>query len=114
MTLKEDVASAKVQGELPIGLSAGPIAAAAGLVYRSEWGQTINCGYNCNNVLYNLGNFAEFGPASYNIKEGSAEINVPILKDQGRRACPSMPPPASATTAPAAPSQPTSSVWSAK
>ena len=83
MTLKEDVASAKVQGELPIGLSAGPIAAAAGLVYRREWGETVNCGFNCNNVLYNLGNFAAFGPASYNIKEGSAEINVPLLKDQG-------------------------------
>jgi iron complex outermembrane recepter protein len=83
MTLFETVAAAKVQGELPIGLAAGPIAAAAGIVYRDESGITINCGFNCNNVLYNIGNFASFGPASYNIKEGNAEINVPVLKNQG-------------------------------
>jgi iron complex outermembrane recepter protein len=83
MTLFESVAAAKLQGELPIGLPAGAIAAAAGVVYRSESGITINCGFNCTDVLFNIGNFARFGPASYNIKEENAELNIPMLKNQG-------------------------------
>jgi outer membrane receptor protein involved in Fe transport len=81
MTLFENVYSLKAQGTLPFGLPAGAIAAAAGVMYRDENAITVNCGFNCDNVLFNLGNFAAFGPAGYNIKEGNAEINVPLLKD---------------------------------
>lgn len=80
MTLMENVASASLQGELPFGLAAGPLAAAAGLVYRNERGITVNCGSNCDQVNFSLSNFAQFGPAGYDIKEASAELNLPLLK----------------------------------
>ncbi len=81
-TLREDVASGKVQGELPFGLQGGPIAAAAGLLYRKEQGIQINCGVNCNDANFSLMNFAPFGPAGYDIKEANAELNIPIVKDE--------------------------------
>lgn len=81
-TLKEDVAAAKVQGELPFGLQGGPIAAAAGIQYRAEHGIQINCGVNCNEANFSLMNFAPFGPAGYDIKEANAELNIPIIKDE--------------------------------
>jgi outer membrane receptor protein involved in Fe transport len=79
MTLTENVAAASLQGQLPFGLAAGPIAAAAGLVYRNERGVTTNCGINCDQVNFSLSNFAAFGPASYDIREASAEVNLPLL-----------------------------------
>jgi outer membrane receptor protein involved in Fe transport len=82
MTLTENVAAASVQGELPFGLTAGPIAAAAGLAYRNERGVTTNCGINCNQVNFSLSNFAAFGPASYDIREASAELNLPLLRER--------------------------------
>jgi iron complex outermembrane recepter protein len=82
-TLKEDVASFKAQGELPFGLQGGPIAAAAGALYRAEHGIQINCGVNCTDANYSLMNFASFGPAGYDIKEANAELNIPIVKNMG-------------------------------
>ncbi len=78
--LFQDVAAATVQGKLPVGLAAGPIAMAAGLVYRHEEGLQVNCGAPCNNVLFPFGNFGTM-KGNYNVKEGSLELNAPILKD---------------------------------
>jgi iron complex outermembrane recepter protein len=82
MSLFENVAAGHIEGELPIGTAAGPVAMAVGLVYRNESGINFNCGINCTDVNFNVGNFASFGPAGYNIKEASAEFNAPLLKDQ--------------------------------
>ena len=80
-TIRETVAAGSIQGKLPWGLSAGQIALAAGVSYRSERGKQINCGVNCDQVNFSLMNFARFGPAGYNIKEGYGELNIPVLKD---------------------------------
>jgi iron complex outermembrane recepter protein len=80
--LVENVGSATVQGKLPIGAPAGPVALAAGVVYRSEFGIQINCGLNCSEVNWPYGNYANF-LGNYNVKEGSLELNAPLLKDQG-------------------------------
>jgi len=53
--LTQNVAAASIQGKLPIGTPAGPVALAAGVVYRNESGIKVNCGFNCDNVLFPLG-----------------------------------------------------------
>jgi outer membrane receptor protein involved in Fe transport len=78
--LTEDVGAGTIQGKLPFGTSAGQVAMAAGFVYRKEVGLKKNCGFNCDNVKFPLGNFASFD-AGYNTKEGSLEFNAPLLKD---------------------------------
>ena len=80
--LVQNVAAVNIQGKLPIGTPAGPVAMAAGLVYRNEFGIQVNCGPNCSNVNFPYGNYANF-VGSYNVKEGSVELNAPLLKDQG-------------------------------
>jgi outer membrane receptor protein involved in Fe transport len=78
--LFEDVGAVSLQGTLPFGLSAGPIAMAVGAQYRDELGFRPNCGLNCSEVNFPFGNFANF-KGNYNVKEGSLEFNAPILKD---------------------------------
>src|SRR5581483_6236792 len=56
----EDVYSATVQGKLPFGAPAGPVALAVGGLYRSEEGDKKECGTPCEHVLFNVGNFAGF------------------------------------------------------
>jgi iron complex outermembrane recepter protein len=80
--ITQNVGAATVQGRLPFGTSAGQVALAAGLVYRSEVGVLVNCGVNCDNRIFDSGNFTNFH-GSYNVKEGSVELNAPLLKDQG-------------------------------
>lgn len=80
--LVQNVGAANIQGKLPFGAPAGPVAMAAGLVYRNEFGIQVNCGANCSDVNFPYGNYANF-LGSYNVKEGSVEFNAPLLKDQG-------------------------------
>lgn len=80
--LVQNVAAVNIQGKLPVGTPAGPVAMAAGLVYRNEFGIQVNCGVNCSDVNFPYGNYANF-LGSYNVKEGSVELNAPLLKDQG-------------------------------
>jgi outer membrane receptor protein involved in Fe transport len=81
-TITQNVGAANVQGKLPFGTSAGPVALAAGLVYRREEAVLLNCGAPCNMAIFDSGNFVNFYGA-YNVKEGSVEVNAPLLKDQG-------------------------------
>jgi outer membrane receptor protein involved in Fe transport len=78
--LVQNVGAVNIQGKLPIGTSAGPVAMAAGLVYRNEFAIQVNCGVNCSTVNFPYGNYANF-VGSYNVKEGSVELNAPLLKD---------------------------------
>jgi iron complex outermembrane receptor protein len=80
--ITQNVAAATVQGKLPFGTSAGRIALAAGVVHRSEVGVTVNCGADCNNAIFDSGNFSNFY-GNYHVNEGSLELNAPLLKDQG-------------------------------
>jgi iron complex outermembrane recepter protein len=80
--LTEDVGAASVQGKLPVGTPAGPVALAAGLGYRREAALAVGCGFYCDNVEFPFGNFTGFSGA-YNVKEGSLELNAPLLKNQG-------------------------------
>jgi iron complex outermembrane recepter protein len=80
--ITEDVGAASLQGKLPIGTSAGPVALAAGLVYRRESGVQINCGFYCNTLGFRTGDFTNF-EGSYDVKEASVELNAPLLKNQG-------------------------------
>ncbi len=77
----EDVGSASVEGKLPFGTSAGPVAMAAGLGWRQEVGVGVNCGINCSDSAFKSGNFPDFY-GDYNVREGSIEMNAPLLKDQ--------------------------------
>jgi outer membrane receptor protein involved in Fe transport len=78
----QDVAAASVQGKLPVGTSAGPVALAAGLTYRREQGILTNCGLPCNEMIFDASNFRDFFGV-YNVKEASVELNAPLLKNQG-------------------------------
>jgi outer membrane receptor protein involved in Fe transport len=78
----QDVVSASAQGKLPVGTPAGPVALAAGLVYRREEGVSVNCGINCDNAIFDAGNFSSFAGV-YSVREGSLELNAPLLKNQG-------------------------------
>ncbi len=78
--LKEDVAAASVQGELPFGFPAGQVSMAGGGEYRQE------AGYQSASPLslagaFQLGNFVNFY-GKYHVDEGFLEFNVPLLKDQ--------------------------------
>jgi iron complex outermembrane recepter protein len=79
--LKQDVAAASVQGELPFGLPAGNVSMATGGEYRQE------AGYQEASPLslagaFQLGNFVNFY-GKYHVEEGFLELNAPLLKDQG-------------------------------
>jgi outer membrane receptor protein involved in Fe transport len=79
IVLNEDVASASMQGTLPWALPAGPVAVAFGGEYRKEAGVNTTSALAIAKAL-TVGNFAPFKGA-YNVEEGFAEINAPILKD---------------------------------
>ncbi|MES2292519.1 MAG: TonB-dependent receptor [Pseudomonadota bacterium] len=79
IVLNEDVASASMQGKLPWELPAGPVAVAFGGEYRKEAGVNTTSALAIAKAL-TVGNFAPF-KGSYNVEEGFAEVNAPILKD---------------------------------
>lgn len=81
--LKQTVVSASLQGTLPFGLSAGPIATAFGLEYREEEGIQ-HASPAAQASTFQLGNFKNFY-GKYDTREAFLEFNVPLLKDQGVR-----------------------------
>lgn len=78
---QQDVYAATLQGTLPFGLAAGPIAAAVGIEYRREKGVTLT-DPGAPDRAYALGNFSPF-EGRYHVAEGFAEFDVPLLRDQG-------------------------------
>jgi outer membrane receptor protein involved in Fe transport len=81
--LRQTVTAATIQGKLP-GLAAGDIALAFGGEYRTENGNIIN-DPGAQARIYSVANFPSF-TGNYNVKEGFAEVDVPILKDNGLKA----------------------------
>ena len=79
--LAEDISAASMQGELPVGLPAGPVAAAFGVQYRREKGTILSAPLE-QQAAFELGTFAQFF-GEYDVKEAFAEFNVPLLKDTG-------------------------------
>jgi iron complex outermembrane recepter protein len=75
----QDVASASLQGQLPWGLPAGPIALATGAEYREEAGR-VTASAMAAAKDFAFANFAPFA-GHYDVAEGFLEINAPILKD---------------------------------
>jgi outer membrane receptor protein involved in Fe transport len=78
--LNQDVAEASAQGTLPWELPAGPVAVAFGAGYRKEAAVVFA------NAISNAGGFSSangtaFPTSSYNILEGFAEVDAPILKN---------------------------------
>jgi outer membrane receptor protein involved in Fe transport len=79
--MAQEVAEGQMQGTLPWQLPAGPIALAFGAGYRKESGRNI--------VPTNLGaqsafataNYTNFPSSSYNVMEGFAVVDAPILKN---------------------------------
>jgi outer membrane receptor protein involved in Fe transport len=77
--LVQEVFAASVQGVLPFGLPAGPVAVAAGAEHRSEKARS-QADQGAINRIYAQGNFAPFR-GSYNVKEAFLEVDVPLLSD---------------------------------
>jgi outer membrane receptor protein involved in Fe transport len=78
--LNQDVAEASMQGTLPWELPAGPVAVAFGAGYRKEAAVVFA------NAISNAGGFSSangtaFPTSSYNVLEGFAEVDAPILKN---------------------------------
>jgi iron complex outermembrane recepter protein len=76
--LRQTVAALTIQGSLP-GLAAGDIALAFGGEYRTEKG-TITNDAGAQARIYSVANFPSFA-GRYDVKEGFAEVDVPLLKD---------------------------------
>jgi iron complex outermembrane recepter protein len=79
VNVTENVAAGSMQGTLPWGLPAGPIAVAFGAEMRREAGRTTTDAAAIA-VQFQSGNFAPFVGA-YNVTEGFAEVDAPLLKD---------------------------------
>ena len=80
VNLNQDVASASMQGTLPWGLPAGPVAVAFGAEYRTGKPASPPRRRGHRQVPSRSGNFAPFKGA-YNVEEGFVEVDAPILKD---------------------------------
>ncbi|HTC84834.1 MAG TPA: TonB-dependent receptor [Rhizomicrobium sp.] len=80
MTLTMDVFEASMQGKLPWSLGAGDITMAFGFHYRKEAGKNVAT-VTGDQGGYAVANYANFPSSNINVREGFAEINVPILKD---------------------------------
>jgi len=77
--LTQDVASVAVQGNLPWSFGAGPVSVAFGGEYRTEEAQ-VTADPLAQAKLFSVGNFSGFS-GQYNVEEGFAEIEAPLLKD---------------------------------
>jgi outer membrane receptor protein involved in Fe transport len=79
VNVQQDTFSASVQGTLPWAMPAGKVAVALGFDYRKEAArQTANALALAK--AYVAGNYAPF-VGEYNTKEGFAEVNMPLLRD---------------------------------
>jgi outer membrane receptor protein involved in Fe transport len=79
-TMTQDVAEGEVQGTLPWQLPAGPVAIAFGAGYRKEGGKN-NGTLLGSEAAYATANYTNFPSSSYNVMEGFAEVDAPILKN---------------------------------
>jgi outer membrane receptor protein involved in Fe transport len=79
MQTNQDMAEISAQGTLPWGLPAGPVAVAFGASYRKEAGR-IAAEPGGISTSWGVGNYVNFA-GQYNIEEGFAEIDAPLLKD---------------------------------
>ncbi|MDB5705548.1 MAG: hypothetical protein JWN66_2664 [Sphingomonas bacterium] len=77
--LTQEVQAFSVQGKLPFGLPAGPIAVAFGGEHRTE-SVTVNVDPGSMAKAYGQGNFANMN-GGYNVKEAFLELEVPLIKD---------------------------------
>ena len=79
-TMTQDVAEGEVQGTLPWQLPAGPVAIAFGAGYRKEGGKNNATALGAQ-AAYATANYTNFPSSSYNVMEGFAEVDAPILKN---------------------------------
>ena len=77
--LVQEVFAASMQGVLPFGLAAGPIAIAFGAEHRMEKAIS-RADIGAINRIYAQGNFAPFR-GRYTVKEAFLELDVPLLSD---------------------------------
>jgi len=77
--LVQEVFAASMQGVLPFGLAAGPIAVAFGAEHRMEKAVS-RADEGAINRIYAQGNFAPFR-GRYTAKEAFVELDVPLLSD---------------------------------
>lgn len=80
IALNQDVLAASMQGQLPWGLPAGPVAVALGAEYRHEQGGVIAADPRGLTGQWAAGNFVPYR-GQYHVEEGFLEINAPIVKD---------------------------------
>src|SRR6185437_1676637 len=80
MQTNQDEIEGSFEGTLPWELPAGKVAVAFGAGYRKEAGVNYS---DPNGVFasFSTGNWAFFPSSSYNVMEGFAEVDAPILKD---------------------------------
>ena len=81
IALNQDVVSGSMQGRLPFGLPAGPIATAFGAEYRHEQGGVISANPLGAAGAWASGNFVPY-QGQYHVEEGFLEVNAPVLKDR--------------------------------
>ena len=79
-SLQEEVAEASMQGTLPWALPAGRVAVAFGAGYRKESGFAVTTPIAVASG-YGGGNPSTMPASSYDVLEGFAEADIPVLKD---------------------------------
>ena len=80
INIEQDTADVSMQGKLPWDLlGAGAPSIAFGANYRKE-AEVSTAAYNPTNILLGGGNFQP-SRGEYNVEEGFAEIDLPIIKD---------------------------------
>jgi outer membrane receptor protein involved in Fe transport len=80
IALNQDVVAGSMQGKLPFGLPAGPVAVAFGAEYRHEQGGVIAADPRGATGQWAAGNFVPYR-GQYHVEEGFLEVNAPVLKD---------------------------------
>ena len=80
VVLNQSVAAASMQGVLPWGLPAGPVAVAFGAEYRHEQGGITQADPRGATSQWAAGNFIPYR-GQYHVEEGFLEVDAPILKD---------------------------------
>ncbi|HWY60616.1 MAG TPA: TonB-dependent receptor [Rhizomicrobium sp.] len=80
MQLNQDEISGSMQGTLPWELPAGKVAVVFGAGYRKEAGVVFADPAGAN-ADWAIGNWINFPSASYNVMEGFAEVDAPLIKN---------------------------------
>lgn len=80
IALNQDVLAGSMQGRLPFGLPAGPVAVAFGAEYRHEQGGVIGTNPLGATGQWAAGNFVPYR-GQYHVEEGFLELNAPIVRD---------------------------------